>query len=90
MVFILSQDYVIQYEYDLHKIIFVFSILSYAIIDIIRVVLIRLINRKSPFEADKNHIHHLIFNKTNSHIISVAVIILFQVVVLGIVQSTLN
>ena len=63
-VYILSQGYIIKESFDLHKILFVISILSYPIVDIVRVVIIRIINKKSPFEADKNHIHHLILRKT--------------------------
>ena len=43
----------------LNKIIFVLSILILPYIDIIR-MLLRLIEKKSPFEADKKHIHHLV------------------------------
>ena len=64
---ILSQDYLIKDEYDMNKILFVLSILIYPIVDIIRVVFIRLFNGKSPFEADRNHIHHLILKRVKSH-----------------------
>ena len=68
VIYILSNNYIVRPEFDLHKIIFVFSILSYPIIDLVRVFVLRIINGKSPFVADKNHIHHLINKKTNSHI----------------------
>jgi len=64
---ILSQDYLIKDEYDMNKILFVLSILIYPIVDIIRIVFIRLFNGKSPFEADRNHIHHLILKRVKSH-----------------------
>ena len=67
VIYILSQGYVIKPEYDLHKILFVLSILILPIIDIIRVFFIRIFNGKSPFEADNNHIHHFILAKTKSH-----------------------
>jgi len=60
---ILSQDYFIDSEYDMNKVLFVISILFYPIVDIIRIVIIRLMQGKSPFVADKNHIHHLILSK---------------------------
>ncbi|MBT6448486.1 MAG: undecaprenyl/decaprenyl-phosphate alpha-N-acetylglucosaminyl 1-phosphate transferase, partial [Flavobacteriaceae bacterium] len=60
---ILTNNYIIQPEFDLHKILFVISILFYPIIDIIRIFFLRLIKGKSPFIADKNHIHHLILSK---------------------------
>jgi UDP-GlcNAc:undecaprenyl-phosphate/decaprenyl-phosphate GlcNAc-1-phosphate transferase len=35
-----------------------FGILAYPLMDIMRVILIRIIQRRSVFEADKNHLHH--------------------------------
>ena len=64
---ILSSSYLIKEEFDINKVLFVISILAYPIIDIIRVFFLRIIKKKSPFKADKNHIHHLILNKTKSH-----------------------
>tara|TARA_B100000575_G_C23134736_1_gene658918 strand:- start:723 stop:1655 length:933 start_codon:yes stop_codon:yes gene_type:complete len=64
---ILSFGYRIKPEFDLNKIIFVISILIYPIIDITRIFSLRLLNKKSPFLADNNHIHHQILAKTNSH-----------------------
>lgn len=86
VLYILSQDYIIKPEYDIHKILFVISILLYPIIDIIRIFIKRVYLGKSPFIADKNHIHHLILDKVKSHfnvvtillIISILIMILFQ------------
>lgn len=64
---ILTNNYVITAKYDLHKILFVFSILSYPIIDIVRIFFLRLVKGRSPFKPDKSHIHHLILEKTNNH-----------------------
>jgi UDP-N-acetylmuramyl pentapeptide phosphotransferase/UDP-N-acetylglucosamine-1-phosphate transferase len=87
---ILSQNYFIKDEFDINKIIFVISILVYPIIDIIRVFFIRLKQRKSPFIADKNHIHHLILNKTKSHIFTTGIIIMFSILVVILVQLILK
>ena len=64
---ILSNLYIIKPEFDIHKIIFVISILVYPIVDIIRISFKRILSGKSPFEADKNHIHHIILNKLKIH-----------------------
>ena len=85
-IYILSQDYVIKESYDLHKILFVFSILSYPIIDILRVVFLRIYNGKSPFEADRNHIHHRILKLTNSHKKTTALICILSIVLLIFIQ----
>lgn len=64
---ILSSNYLIKTDYDINKVFFVISILSYPIFDIIRVFFLRLLNGRSPFIADKKHIHHLLHTKFKSH-----------------------
>lgn len=39
--------------------IFILALFSFPLIDTVRVFLLRMIKRKSPFSADKNHIHHV-------------------------------
>jgi UDP-N-acetylmuramyl pentapeptide phosphotransferase/UDP-N-acetylglucosamine-1-phosphate transferase len=86
ILYILSNDYLIKSSFDLNKILFVVSIFIYPIVDLIRIVIVRINSGKSPFEADKNHIHHIVLNKVGSHlkttaiisILSVLSIILFQ------------
>lgn len=75
VIYICSDKYIIKPEYDLNKILFVFSILTYPIIDIIRIFFIRVKNKKSPFIADKNHIHHLIALKIKSHALVTLIVI---------------
>ena len=71
---ILSNSYLIKPQFDLHKILFVISILFYPIIDIIRIFFLRLIKGKSPFQPDNNHIHHLLLKRTNNHIYTTLII----------------
>ena len=71
---ILTNDYIIKSEYDIHKILFVISILFYPIIDIIRIFFLRLLKGTSPFRPDKNHIHHLILKKINNHFLVTLII----------------
>ncbi|MBT4950470.1 MAG: undecaprenyl/decaprenyl-phosphate alpha-N-acetylglucosaminyl 1-phosphate transferase [Pelagibacteraceae bacterium] len=83
VIFILSQNYSIKPQFDIHKILFIISILSYPIIDLVRIVFIRLKNKKSPFQADKKHIHHYILGKTKNHFfttLSILIISLFIMV----------
>ena len=75
VIYILTNNYIIKPEFDIHKIAFVISILFYPIIDIIRVFTIRVSKNKSPFIADKNHIHHIFLKKINKHVLVVALII---------------
>jgi len=90
VVYVLSNDYIIKPEYDLHKVLFIISILTYPIIDIIRIFFKRLLNNKSPFEADKNHIHHLILSKTKSHFKTTFFIILCNIIIIFTFQLIQN
>lgn len=44
-----------------------FCLFSVPIIDTIRVFAIRLKSKKSPFQADRNHLHHILLAATKSH-----------------------
>lgn len=85
---ILSNKYIINPDFDINKILFVISILFYPIVDIIRVFFLRLRKGKSPFLADKNHIHHIILKKTKNHFITtlliscltIFIVLLFQLI----------
>ena len=90
VIHILSQEYIIKESYDLHKIVFVISILFYPIIDIIRIVFKRLLEGKSPFEADKKHIHHLILRVVKSHFTTTFVISVSSVIVMILFQFFFN
>ena len=63
-----------NYSGDQNTIKYLFIIFLYPLIDLTRVVLLRLRSKKSPFLPDNNHIHHRINNKINSHFKSSLVI----------------
>ena len=86
VIHILSQEYVIKEKYDIHKIIFILSVLFYPIFDIIRIVFKRIIEGKSPFEADNNHLHHLILRKTKNHFATTSIIVVSSMIILVILQ----
>jgi UDP-GlcNAc:undecaprenyl-phosphate/decaprenyl-phosphate GlcNAc-1-phosphate transferase len=44
-----------------------FSILMIPLLDTLRVFAIRIINRRSPFSPDRNHIHHLLLDRGMTH-----------------------
>ena len=44
-----------------------FGILAYPLIDTVRVMIIRMLQYKSPFSADKNHLHHRLLALGFSH-----------------------
>ena len=87
---ILSNDYIIKTEYDLNKIIFVIALLSYPIIDIVRICYKRIKQGKSPFLPDKFHIHHLLLRRYSSHKIVTTIILSFMLTLLVIIQLIFN
>ncbi|MHA4847519.1 glycosyltransferase family 4 protein [Flavitalea antarctica] len=44
-----------------------FAILMVPLLDTLRVFAIRIVNRRSPFSPDRNHVHHLLLDKGLSH-----------------------
>jgi UDP-GlcNAc:undecaprenyl-phosphate/decaprenyl-phosphate GlcNAc-1-phosphate transferase len=83
---ILSNEYLIIKEYDINKILFVISILSYPIVDIVRIFFLRVYKGRSPFIADKNHIHHLVLNQSKSHIKTTFIIVIASILVTILIQ----
>ena len=47
--------------------VFILCILAYPSIDTLRVFTVRILSGKSPFSADRNHIHHLLIDKNFNH-----------------------
>ena len=50
-----------------NKIIILMSLFSYPLVDTIRIFIVRILRKKSPFSADKNHIHHHLLRLGYSH-----------------------
>ena len=50
-----------------NSIFIVISILVFPLFDMARVFLYRVINKRHPFKADKNHTHHVLVSFGNSH-----------------------
>lgn len=47
--------------------VFAMSVLAYPLIDTLRVFAIRIVHGRSPFEADRNHIHHRLIDRNYTH-----------------------
>ena len=47
--------------------VFILCVIAYPSIDTLRVFLVRISSGKSPFAADRNHIHHLLVDKDFNH-----------------------
>lgn len=52
---------------EIHRPIFVMSVLCYPLVDTLRIFVYRTIKGVSPFEADRNHIHHLLLDTGMNH-----------------------
>jgi UDP-GlcNAc:undecaprenyl-phosphate GlcNAc-1-phosphate transferase len=64
-------------------VIFVFSVFLLPVYDTIRVFSGRLLNRKSPFSADKTHVHHLLMKTGFNHPKSARLLYTANIVIIG-------
>lgn len=60
------------------------AILILPIVDTLNVIIIRLANKKSPFDADKNHIHHKLLKLNLTHRRSSFYIIVYYLFIVGV------
>lgn len=63
---------------------FVFAVLSHPIMDTLRVMTMRMCKGKSPFMADKTHLHHALIGQGISHLATTLIIIGLNLVVVAI------
>lgn len=64
--------------------VFAIAALVYPLTDTLRVFVIRTVKGQSPFEADRNHIHHRLIDCGYSHAKTVIVIYVFSIVTVGV------
>ncbi len=53
--------------FPINAVLFIFTVLIIPVADTVRIIIVRLINGKDPWEADKNHIHHVLLDTGLSH-----------------------
>jgi UDP-GlcNAc:undecaprenyl-phosphate GlcNAc-1-phosphate transferase len=58
-----------------------FAVLFVPLFDTLRIFSFRILNRRSPFSPDRNHVHHILLNKGCSHPVVTALALLFNIVV---------
>jgi len=64
-----NSELVEVYSIDIENIpLIALSMISIPVLDIIRVILVRILNRKSPFAADRNHLHHILLDSGMTHL----------------------
>ena len=83
---ILDPNVILSNLNDTNKILLSIAVLFYPLVDLTRVVIIRIKNKKSPFTADQNHLHHLLISKKISHLNTTLLIISLGSILLLIIS----
>ncbi len=83
---VLGSEYTFKEPYQINKPILTISLIIFPLVDLLRVFIIRISNKKSPFSPDQNHIHHLLLKKGYSHFKVVLIIQFVSLMILGLVQ----
>jgi UDP-N-acetylmuramyl pentapeptide phosphotransferase/UDP-N-acetylglucosamine-1-phosphate transferase len=63
--------------------VLVIAALIYPLTDTLRIFIIRAVKGQSPFEADRNHLHHRLLDCGYSHVKTVIIIYLYSVLTVG-------
>ncbi len=69
------------------------SMISIPVLDTLRVMFNRIINKKSPFAADRNHLHHILLDSGMSHLrtsLFLTVINWFNCVLIFLIEQNFN
>jgi UDP-GlcNAc:undecaprenyl-phosphate GlcNAc-1-phosphate transferase len=61
-----------------------FAAVIVPLIDTFRVMTIRILNKKSPFEPDKNHVHHRLLELIPNHLEVTSVIVAVNILLIGL------
>jgi len=83
--YVLGPNYVLLPEYSINKVLFSVLIILYPLIDLFRVFILRIKDKKSPFEADQRHLHHLIFKRTKNQKITLLIITISSLIITWVI-----
>ena len=70
---------------EVNRALLAVSILTYPLIDLLRVFILRIRQKKSPFFADQNHLHHILLRTLYKHFYVTLFIILVNLLILSLV-----
>ena len=87
---ILVDVYLIQLE---NIPVIAISMISIPVLDTLRVMLVRIINKKSPFAPDRNHLHHILLDSGMTHLrtsLFLTVINWFNCILIFLVEQNFN
>ena len=76
--YILGSQYHLKPAFSANKPLLAISLIVYPLIDLLRVFIIRIYNKKSPFNPDQNHLHHLLVRKEIPHHQIVLIVLSFS------------
>lgn len=88
--YLLSENYNPKASFMINKALLSIIIMIYPLIDLLRVFIIRIYNKRSPFIADKNHIHHKILDIVKSHFLVVITIQVISLIFIFAIIILLN
>ena len=74
LLYVLGPEYNFKPNLAVNKTFFTIMIVSYPLFDLLRVFIIRVLKRKSPFKPDQNHLHHILHKKNVKPIYNVLLI----------------
>lgn len=81
--YVLGPDFNFKPELRMNKTLFAVLILLYPLVDLLRVFIIRIKNKRSPFHPDQNHLHHILLKTiTKKH--AYVSLFLFGIQILGV------
>jgi UDP-N-acetylmuramyl pentapeptide phosphotransferase/UDP-N-acetylglucosamine-1-phosphate transferase len=72
--YVLGSEYTLKPIFSINKPLFTMSLIVYPLVDLLRVFIIRIRNKRSPVSPDQNHLHHLLVNKGYPHFLIVIII----------------
>ena len=82
------------YSIDIENIpVIAISMISIPLLDTLRVILVRILNRKSPLAADRNHLHHILLDSGMTHVrisLFLTVINWFNCIAIFLIEQNFN
>jgi len=80
--YVLGAEYQLKEGLNANKPLLTMSLIAYPLVDLLRVFIIRIRNKKSPFSPDQNHLHHLLVKKGVPHFMIVLILLFLSLVFL--------
>ena len=80
--YVLGPQYQLKLAFIGNKPLLTMTLIVYPLVDLLRVFIIRIRLKKSPFSPDQNHLHHLLVSKGFSHFTIVFLILIISLLLL--------